>query len=169
MGWIRLALAGLLVVWEAGPCSGQSATLTLDDLARMGPAELDQLYRNSPAAPVPSGRVRGRALSRPGTAHAVARSRTSRLVWQGKVFHPEESMAVNRFFGIRMIRGRLYYAPSWVDGRTSLILDYQDTSHIYGNYRDEIRQVAPGLYLGLMHARTSPQPTFKLYFALQSP
>jgi hypothetical protein len=47
-----------------------------------------------------------------------------------------------------------------------LILDYSRTSRVYAQYRDEIRQVGPGLYLGVMHARTAPQPTFKTYFAL---
>lgn len=89
-------------------------------------------------------------------------------MWQGKVFHPEDSTAINRFFGVRMIRGRLYSAPSWMDGRPSLILDYQDTSWVYGKYRDEIRQVAPGVYLGLMYERATPRPTFKMYFALET-
>jgi hypothetical protein len=134
----------------------------------MAPCQLDQLYQRSPAAPVPCGKVQGRALMRPGSPLAVGRSRASRLLWQGKVFHPEDSTAINRFFGIRVIQGRLYSAPSWMDGRPSLILDYQGTSVVYGKYRDEIRQVAPGLYLGLMYDRTTPQPTFKMYFALQT-
>ena len=66
-----------------------------------------------------------------------------------------------------MIQGNLYNAPSWVDGRPSLILDYQGTSLVYGRYRDEIRQVAPGLYLGAMFARAEPRPTFARYFAFE--
>ena len=42
------------------------------------------------------------------------------------------------------IRGQLYEGPSWLDGRPSLVLDYSQTSRIYADNRDEIRQVAPG-------------------------
>ena len=72
-------------------------------------------------------------------------------------------------FLVRSIAGKLYYAESWKDGRTSLILDYRETSYLYRRNRDEIRQVAPGLYLGLMYAVSQPQPKFKMYFALQVP
>ncbi|HEY2159561.1 MAG TPA: hypothetical protein VGH33_28310, partial [Isosphaeraceae bacterium] len=75
--------------------------------------------------------------------------------------------AVNKFFGVRSVPGRLYQAESWRDGQPALILDYQETSRIYRNNSDEIRQVGPGLYLGLMYARTSPEPTLKMYFALE--
>jgi hypothetical protein len=56
-----------------------------------------------------------------------------------------------------------------MDGRPALIIDYSRTSHVYARYRDEIRQVGPGLYLGLMYTRTAPQPTLKTYFLLEVP
>src|SRR2546421_327244 len=64
--------------------------------------------------------------------------------------------------------GNVYHDTSWYDGRPALILDYADTSLVYKKYRDEIREVAPGLYLGLMYKRRCPQPKFKMYFALQA-
>ena len=90
-------------------------------------------------------------------------------MWQGKVVEPGQTSAVNRFFGIRIIRGKLYYGPSWMDGNPSIILDYSTTSLVYARYRDEFREVAPGLFLGLMYARTSPDPKLKMYFALLVP
>jgi hypothetical protein len=90
------------------------------------------------------------------------------VVWQGKVFRDDGTTAVNRFFGVRAIQGNLSYAPSWVDGRPALILDYQGTSLVYGRYRDEIRQVGPNLYLGVMFARTQPAPTIARYFAFET-
>ena len=98
-------------------------------------------------------------------ASRQARSNAAKLAWQGKVFDPESSTATNRFFGVRAIKGNVYAGPSWLDGNPSMILDYEGTSKIYGNYRDEIRQVAPGLYLGLMYDRTTSPPAFKMYFA----
>jgi hypothetical protein len=91
----------------------------------------------------------------------------TRLVWQGKVFDPAGATAVNRFFGLPMIRAQVSQDQSWLDGAPALVLDYSQTSRIYAQNRDEIRQVAPGLFLGLMYARTSPQPTFRMYFALE--
>ena len=59
------------------------------------------------------------------------------------------------------------FGESWYDGRPALILDYSRTSRLYSPYRDEIRQVGPGLYLGRMYERTAPQPTLTTYFALE--
>lgn len=140
--------------------------LTIKELVRMSPSQLEQLYRQGSVPAVPSGRVNGRAILYPGTKLAAPASSVARFMWQGKVFCPQESTAVNRFFGIRAIRGNLYYAESWYDGNPALILDYKDTSKIYAANRDEIREVAPGLFLGLMYERTQPQPTFKMFFAL---
>jgi hypothetical protein len=141
---------------------------SLDDLVRLTPAQLDCLYQQSPPAALPQGNLRGRALVAPGTKLAPVASGAAKVLWQGKVIDCQNSMAVNRFFGIKMIRGNLYYDSSWLDGRPALILDYSETSLVYAHYRDEIREVAPGLYLGLMYDRTKCPPKLKMYFALQA-
>ena len=89
-------------------------------------------------------------------------------MWQGKVFEPGQTSAVNRFFGMRLVRAQVYQGPSWLDGQPSLILDYSQTSRVYADNRDEIRQVAPGLFLGLMYDRTTSPPGLVMYFALES-
>ena len=168
VAWGMLAVLGPVASGQnvgAAPMGG----LTVDQLVRMSPAALDQLYMAAGPAPMLSGRVPGRAIVFPGTALAGPASNAARLVWQGKVFRNESSTAVNRFFGVRSIEGKLYYAESWKDGRPSLILDYRETSYLYRRNRDEIRQVAPGIYLGLMYAASQPRPKFKMYFALQVP
>ena len=137
---------------------------TLDDLAGLTAGQLEALYRQSGPGPVPTGKVRGLALY-PDARYPRAKSRAARVAWQGKVFDPSTGTATNRFFGVRMIQGTVYSGQSWLDGGAAMILDYQNTSKIYGNYRDEIRQVAPGLYLGLMYDRTINPPGFKMYFA----
>ena len=48
-----------------------------------------------------------------------------------------------------------------------MILDYSETSLLYAPYRDEIRQIAPGLFLGLMFDRDTCPPKLKMYFALE--
>jgi len=84
------------------------------------------------------------------------------------VFEPCQNTAVNRFFCVRIIRGQVYEGCSWHDGAPALILDYGQTSFVYQHYRDEIRQVAPGLYLGIMYDRTKAPPKVVMYFALEA-
>jgi hypothetical protein len=135
----------------------------------MGPAELERLYAGGAMAPIPPGKVRGQALIYPGTCLGPTKSRASRLAWQGKIIRPDGQGAVNRFFGVRMIKADVYVAESWRDGRPALILDYSRTSRLYAPYRDEIRQIAPGLYLGLMFDRRDAPASLKMYFALECP
>jgi hypothetical protein len=163
-GW---GLSGLLV-FSAASASAQDGIRSVDDLARFSPAGLDALYARGAASPPPAGKVRGLPLIAPGRRVGPLASRAGRLAWQGKIFDPAQSTAVNRFFGVRVIRGNLSYGPSWRDGGSSLILDYEGTSTIYNRYRDEIRQVAPGVYLGLMYDRSTSPPSFTRYFAFSA-
>jgi hypothetical protein len=155
-----------------GPAAGGShaswgGSLTFKQLMRMSPCALEQLYAAGVMAPIPVGKIRGQALLNPGTKLAVPISGGSRLVWQGKIFNADGQTAVNRFFGVRMIKGNVTTAESWRDGRPALILDYSQTSLLYAPYRDEIRQIAPGTFLGLMFDRTTCPPKLKMYFALE--
>jgi hypothetical protein len=165
---------GLILAVVGGPMAGMEARgqvtagpPSIDDLLRMSPAQLEALYRQGTAAAIPPGRVRGTALLAPGTRRTRLLARGTRLVWQGKVFGPDRATAVNRFFGLRMIRAQVFQGPSWLDGAPALVLDYSRTSRVYAGNRDEIRQVAPGLFLGLMYDRTTAPPDLTLYFALQ--
>lgn len=173
-GWKAVAAAWVVAASMAGPARAQSTipitpALTGDGLLRMSPAQLDALYRAAGPGSQPRGKVRGLPIVSPGTPQGPSRSRAARVVWQGKVFREDGATAINRFFGVRAISGNLYYAPSWLDGRPSLILDYQGASLVYGQYRDEIRQVGPCLYLGLMYVRTDQGVVFTRYFAFETP
>ncbi len=147
---------------------GPVAPISVDTLLRMSPAELEALYRQATAVAIPEGPIRGTALLAPGTRRTRSLSRGARLFWQGKVFEPGGATAVNRFFGVRIVRAQVVQGPSWLDGGPSLVLDYSQTSRIYADNRDEIRQVAPGLFLGLMYDRTTSPPGLQLYFALET-
>lgn len=140
----------------------------LGDLARMSPEHLEALFARSSPGEIPRGRVRGLALVRPGTKMAPILSRGARLAWQGKVFDGDGRSSVNRFFGVKAVRAEVAYGPSWRDGNPAIILDYGRTSKVYAPYRDELREVAPGLYLGLMFDRRTSPPGLKMYFAIQT-
>lgn len=135
---------------------------------RLNPQQLNGLYISASPGAIPSGSVRGLPLTSPGSRLGVPLSRSGRLIWQGKIFSPEQGTAVNRFAGVRIIRGKVGYGRSVLDGRTSIILDYSTTSRLYRRYRDEIREVAPGIYLGLMYDRADGYSNPVRYFAFQS-
>ena len=141
--------------------------MNVSSLVEMSAPELDALYRQGTAVGLPAGRVRGTALLAPGTRRNGLMAAGTRLIWQGKIIDSANAIATNRFFGIPVVRGQLSEGPSWLDGAPALILDYSRTSRVYARNRDEIRQVAPGLYLGLMYARATPRPNLKMYFVLQ--
>ena len=89
-------------------------------------------------------------------------------MWKGKLF--SECSLVNRWtLGVKAVHGRTYVAESWLDGGPSLILDYHGLSKVWNNVRDELREVAPGLYLGVMYRRRCPCPKQVMFFALEAP
>ena len=106
-----------------GQSPAASAGVTLDHLLAMSTAELDNVYRQGVSVAIPEGRIRGTAILSPGTRRTRALSRGARLMWQGKVFEPGQSSAVNRFFGMRscpgpgLSRAELARRPAVVDSR----------------------------------------------------
>jgi hypothetical protein len=165
-----LAFCGGLTTAREGRAQSPAVSggLCLNHLLAMCPAQLEAVYRQGCVAAIPRGKIKGTALVATGTAHGPALSHGARLIWQGKIFEPCQNTAVNRFFCLPIIRGQVYYGCSWHDGGPALILDYGQTSCVYKNYRDEIRQVGPGLYLGLMYDRTTAPPKTVMYFALEA-
>jgi hypothetical protein len=47
------------------------------------------------------------------------------------------------------VGGRVSTSPSWFDGNECIVIDYSRTPLIAHWIQDEIRLVAPGLYLGI--------------------
>jgi hypothetical protein len=131
--------------------------MTFDDLKSRSQQELDDLFRQSAAGPIPDGDTTGQAIVCPGGfwTRLIARF-VHALAWQGKVFtkNPDGGGAtlVNKITaaGARLIVARVYYTPSWIDGKECIVLDYSKTSLFARKIRDEIRLVDPAqkLYLG---------------------
>jgi hypothetical protein len=160
------AYYGLLMLALSSTAQGQIQSAR--DLVALSPDELTVLYRGGRASAPPTGWVPGQALVRPGTPAGPIASQGAALVWQGKRFR-EDGTARNRFFGLPIVEGRLALGESWLDGQPSIVLDYSQTSRVYRPYRDEIREVAPGVFLGLMYDRRNHPPRFVRFFALQAP
>lgn len=121
-------------------------------LMRMSQTELDDLFRRSPSGPIPRGEGKGTLLIAPGTELGEVAARLVRhFAWQGKVFDPERGELRNEVlpFGLKAIAAKVGKGESWFDGKECIVLDYSHTSLIAHWVRDEIRLVAPGLYLGI--------------------
>jgi hypothetical protein len=129
------------------------SALTESDVLAMRNAELDELFRASPAGVVPDGTLRGTVVALPGTplAGPVA-ALTRALLWQGKVVSRRRGLLKNRLtpLRLRLVKALVGPGPSWVDGRPCIVLDYSRTSVVARLVRDELRLVGPHLYLGVV-------------------
>ena len=165
--WIW-ALAIFSTAFMSTDASAQDAAapLTFERLTCMSWDELQQLYRDAKPGNVPSGFVRGRSLFNPCEKLAGPRTKVANCLWKGKHFCPDDATLVNQWLGVRAIRANTYAGESWLDGKPALILDYADTSRIWHDARDEMREVAPGLYVGAMYVRDCPEPRIKTMFVL---
>jgi hypothetical protein len=142
-------------------------TLEVTQLLDMNQEQLDELFRNSPAGPIPQGEGDGTVIIATGTQLTEVAARFLRFfAWQGKIFNPERGDLRNEItpFGIQAIIAKVYKAPSWLDGKECIVLDYSDTSVIAQWVRDEIREVAPGLYLGIVYWSQTKLINFSLKF-----
>src|SRR6185503_16094269 len=126
-------------------------SVTVSEILSWPRQRLDDLFRQSPPGPVPTGVTRGTAIIFAGSPlvrplAAVARA----LFWKGKVFTPDGKELRNRLgpFGMLAIRARIFEEGSWFAPGPAIILDYSKTSFVAQKIRDEIRQVSPGVYLG---------------------
>jgi hypothetical protein len=134
----------------------------------MSPDELDDVFRRSPAGPIPNGECDGTAIAFAGTEFAeIAAKLAHLLAWKGKVIDAEHGVLRNRItpFDLQAIQATIYRQASWFDDKECIVLDYSHTSLVAHWVRDEIREVAKGLYLGLVFW----QRTRILYFTLRVP
>ena len=125
-----------------------------NQLLAMSQTELDDLFRASPAGPIPNGSAEGTAIIAPGTKYSMPIANViNHFGWQGKVFDAEKALLKNRLlaFGIEAIVAKVYKTPSWLDNKECIVLDYSETSLVAHYVRDEIRLIGPGFYLGKVY------------------
>jgi len=159
-----------------------ASELDLAALRRMTYAELDELYRSAKQPDFISdlnGDARGAMLAwrRPRTGPIAWWLRTfgaSRsFPWEGKSFQGTSDVGtgINRvnFFGRRRwFPFKTRFVNSFLDGKPTFLLDYSGPANppLIRSIVDEIREVAPGLYLGpaALNFRGTPRPV--LFFAV---
>ncbi|WP_210526901.1 hypothetical protein [Rubellimicrobium arenae] len=126
----------------------------VERLMQMTQVELDALFSSVPAGDIPEGEAEGTAVVAPGTAFTPVISKLINMfAWQGKVFDSRKGVLRNRIlpFGLNAIIATVYKDKSWLDGKECIVLDYSDTSLVAHWIRDEIRAIAPGVYLGKVY------------------
>jgi hypothetical protein len=163
-------ITGLIaLIGICGPFAARSTAATpssLDGLVRSDRATLEALYSNGAVTTPPPGFAPGKAIPEPGSRKTVRKSRTIGILWKGKVF--SEGQMINRLAGGReAVTASVYVGESWLDGKPSLILDYAGHKR-FGDVRDEMREVSPGVYVGLTYVRKCPEPKLAMFFALDA-
>jgi hypothetical protein len=58
----------------------------------------------------------------------------------------------------------VYVGESWSDHRPAIVLDYSETGILARHVRDELREVAAGLYLGVAYWEQEQVLNFSLQF-----
>lgn len=128
--------------------------ITVSELLKMSQEKLDEIFTASPVGEIPDGEAKGTAIIAPGTSISDEIAEfISHFAWQGKTFDKQKGVLRNRIlpFGLNAIIAKVYKAPSWLDGKECIVLDYSDTSLLAHWIRDEIREIAPNLYLGKVY------------------
>jgi len=128
--------------------------ITVSELLKMSQEKLDEMFTDSPVGEIPDGEAKGTAIIAPGTSFSDEIAEfISHFAWQGKTFDKQKGVLRNRIlpFGLNAIIAKVYKAPSWLDGKECIVLDYSDTSLLAHWIRDEIREIAPNLYLGKVY------------------
>ena len=128
--------------------------LDAQQLLQMSQPQLDALFSAHDAGPIPDGEAKGTAIIAPGTSFSGAIAEFINIfAWQGKVFDAKAGLLRNHIlaFGLKAIIARVYKAPSLLDGKECIVLDYSKTSLVAQWIRDEIRMIEPNIYLGKVY------------------
>ena len=168
--------------------SGEAGPRTLDELAALTHAELLKLYER---ATTPSdmraldGKLRGRMLAVRGTEGGPIHHLVKLLgawpgfPWHGKTLHATSASAgtgINRVdipgVGARdLYPFKTQFDESALDGKPCVFINYDsDENPVYIRaIRDEVRQIAPGLFFGPVLIRHGKGLTQILWFGIQVP
>jgi len=141
-------------------------SIDVPGLLKLSQTQLDDLFSNAESGPIPDGPAKGTAIVAPGTVFTPELAEAvSLFVWQGKTFDGPHGVLRNRItvLGLNAIVAEVYKGPSLLDNKECVVLDYSKTSLVAKWIRDEIRLVAPNLYLGRVYWSNKPI----LHLALQ--
>ena len=156
--------------------------VTLDDLAGLGPSDLEALYLDArPGWPTSTAiswaacwrrrLCRGGCVPCCGALRPGAGFRGAARAFSAKGDDPRGE-GINRVFGGRFARRwfrfETFMAPSRAGDFTAFQLDYDNPGNpgFIRAIKDEVREVAPGLFLGQAYLMWRGRPRLMLYFGL---
>jgi hypothetical protein len=162
------------------PNAPRTSALTLDRMLDLDARALEALYREArvPRIADVRGDLRGRMLAVLGLRGRAARAvrafaGSNAFPWRGKTFAPHDEhggSGENRVFSDRLhlFRFETFIGPSRAGDFDAVQLDYDnaDNPFFIRAIKDEIREVAPRLYLGQAYLALSGRTHLVLYFGL---
>jgi hypothetical protein len=131
----------------------------------LSPEELEQAYACGQGGSFPSGFGKGELLMLANTKRPKMKTRMANVVWKGKTFD-DDGYFINQWAGFKALHSYAAEGPSWYDGLPCVVMEYPAGTPVFANMRDEIREVGPGVWLGMFFER-EPCPKFRGFFALQ--
>jgi hypothetical protein len=143
--------------------------ITAESIARLSRDEVDQLFRRGEVGQIPDGDAVGTAIFFPSNPIEPLLERlVHSLAWSGKVVSARAKELKNKIspLGVEAIAADVYTGRSWFDGADCIVLDYSKRSVVAKLVRDEIRRVAPGLYLGIVYVGHTRLIHFTLQFTV---
>lgn len=144
-------------------------TLTAEHIAQLSADRVDELFSKGEVGQIPDGEADGRAIVWPGSpAEPWIGALVQSLAWQGNVMNARGRELKNRILplGLHALGADVYTGTSWFDGGDCIVLDYSKRSLLTRFVRDEMRRVAPGLYLGLVYLGRKRSIYFTLQFTV---
>jgi len=161
--------------------------LSIEDLRQMNFSELEEIYRNA-SRPAALSDLNGPAFGAmlawrspaSGPLASLLRSfgESSIFPWKGKTFNSESAErgeGINRidfkFAKTEWFRFGTRFDASFLDGQQSFVLDYSRPGNppLIRSIVDEVREVAPGLYLGPAALKVKGRPRPILFFSVYFP
>jgi hypothetical protein len=107
----------------------------------------EALFRQGAVGCGPLGPTRGAVLYADGK-HPWLKARLQGVVWKGKTFHSDGTFTNRWLGGVHAVSAGVGVEPSWLDGQPCLVMQYAPDAPVFGNVRDELRQLAPDVWLG---------------------
>lgn len=135
------------------------------DLRKESPACWEARFREGTLGCQPHGVTRGTVLSADGKLPRLT-ARAQGTIWKGKTFHDDGTFTNRWLGGVRAGGTCIRVEPSWIDGRDCFVMQYPPSALVFGNVRDELREIEPGVWLGRSFDAVTGQP--KNWFVLRS-
>jgi hypothetical protein len=158
-----------LITGAAGPTAGQAfaqsrtshattetcaqSKATVETLRTMDRSQLEQVFKTLAAnPPIPNGFGQGYAWI-DASAPPITVQNLVRKLWQGKDLYDLllTHIVTDVFLDTSVAPGVAHYTTSSIDGRGALEFDWT----AYSPYYDEVRMIAPGVYVGFAFTEQS--------------